>query len=378
MVAVVGGCSLIPQVDNLDDDSREAISSGSVPVSKGIDETPTLSNLNDDLMTPADVAELVGGAVWRVDVDQCDIQSGGTAFAISDSMLLTNWHVIEFDFEPTITSRDGVELQGRVIGYSVTPDIAVIEVVDDEVFQWVEFVAPSDLREGDPIISIGYPVPYATFSVSPGWVTSFIEEDGERVGIVSDESSDFGSSGGPLFDLYGRVVGVVTEFTPAEGLQPNGVSYTTEALDHVIEEIIENPQVLDTDCSGSSFGTDHDLDVLWAACADGRYWACDVLYMVSSVGTDYESYGARCGEADVEAEVDCVELFDTSVPYEFGEDDVLDEAWSACEMGDLEHCDHLYAIAPFDSRYEDFGASCGDRFVGNEDLCTNRKSIRSP
>lgn len=368
---VLAGCSVVERDRTADESSSGVVTSRVDPDDVEIDTAePTVASTSAK-MSPADLAEAVGGAVWRVDVDDCDYPSSGSAFAISDSTLLTNWHVVEFDFEPTVTSRDGATLDGRVIGYSIDPDIAVIEVADGELSEWVEFVGPDELREGDPIVSIGYPVPYVTFAVSPGWVTSFVEEDGERIGIVSDESSDYGSSGGPLFDLQGRVVGVVTEFTPAEGLQPNGVSYTTVALGEVIAEILGDPQDLETSCAGSAYGTDADLDALWDVCAEGRYWACDQLYELSAAGTDYESFGARCGEADVDTEEYCVDVFGAIVPYEFGDDPLLDEAWSACDGGDAVGCDRLYLIAPLDTRYEEFGASCGDRFVGAEEFCVD-------
>jgi hypothetical protein len=334
-----------------------------------VDTAEPTSAARGSAMTPADLAESVGGAVWRVDVDDCDVPSSGSAFAISDSTLLTNWHVVEFDFEPTVTSRDGTVLDGRVIGYSTVPDIAVIEVADGSLAETVEFVPPDDLREGDPVVSIGYPVPYVTFTVAPGWVTSFIEEDGERIGIVSDESSDYGSSGGPLFDMQGRVVGVVTEFTPAEGLQPNGVSYTTAALDEVIDEILADPQDLDTDCAGSAYGTDEDFDALWDACAEGRFWACDSLYLLASPGTDYAAFAETCGDLGSAGDDYCTDIHAAAIPFEFGGDPLLDAEWSACESGDPESCDRLYLIAPIESRYEEFGATCGDRYTDAEAFC---------
>ncbi|MFZ9042816.1 MAG: S1C family serine protease [Ilumatobacteraceae bacterium] len=334
-----------------------------------VDTADPTSAAPGSAMTPADLAESVGDAVWRVDVDDCGVASSGSAFAISDSTLLTNWHVVEFDFEPTVTSRDGTVLDGRVVGYSTSPDIAVIEVADGSLVETVEFVPPDDLREGDPVVSIGYPVPYVTFTVAPGWVTSFVEEDGERIGIVSDESSDYGSSGGPLFDLQGRVVGVVTEFTPEEGLQPNGVSYTTVVLADVIDEILADPQQLETDCAGSAYGTDADLDALWDACAEGRFWACDSLYLLASAGTDYADFAETCGDLGPTGDDYCTDIHDAGIPFEFGDDPLLDVEWSACESGDADSCDRLYLIAPIESRYEEFGATCGDRLVGAEESC---------
>ncbi|GAB2453634.1 DUF4190 domain-containing protein [Xylanimonas ulmi] len=44
-----------------------------------------------------------------------------------------------------------------------------------------------------------------------------------------------------------------------------------------------------------------------------------------------------------------------------GHDPVLDTLWDACEAGDMGACDELYMQAPFDSEYERFGDTCGDR-----------------
>lgn len=50
-------------------------------------------------------------------------------------------------------------------------------------------------------------------------------------------------------------------------------------------------------------------------------------------------------------------------PCDRGEDPTLDALWAACEDGDARSCDRLYYDSPFDTRYEQFGNTCGDRDV---------------
>lgn len=50
-------------------------------------------------------------------------------------------------------------------------------------------------------------------------------------------------------------------------------------------------------------------------------------------------------------------------PCDHGEDPQLDALWDACGTGDPRACDRLYYDAPFDTRYEQFGNTCGDRGV---------------
>ena len=50
-------------------------------------------------------------------------------------------------------------------------------------------------------------------------------------------------------------------------------------------------------------------------------------------------------------------------PCEPGDDPGLDELWEACAAGDGRACDRLYYDSAFDTRYEQFGNTCGDRDV---------------
>lgn len=48
-------------------------------------------------------------------------------------------------------------------------------------------------------------------------------------------------------------------------------------------------------------------------------------------------------------------------PWTFGADEELDELWTGCERGSGAACDELFDRAPLGSDYETFGATCGNR-----------------
>lgn len=48
-------------------------------------------------------------------------------------------------------------------------------------------------------------------------------------------------------------------------------------------------------------------------------------------------------------------------PYDFGDSPELDVLWTTCESGDIIACDALYEVAPNNSRYARFAATCGER-----------------
>lgn len=60
------------------------------------------------------------------------------------------------------------------------------------------------------------------------------------------------------------------------------------------------------------------------------------------------------------ATIDCEAMVD---PCDHGDDPQLDRLWDACAAGDGAACDRLYYDSAFDSRYEQFGNTCGDRDV---------------
>jgi hypothetical protein len=46
---------------------------------------------------------------------------------------------------------------------------------------------------------------------------------------------------------------------------------------------------------------------------------------------------------------------------EYGDDPTLDALWDQCEAGSGKACDDLFWLAPLDSEYEQFGYTCGER-----------------
>ena len=331
---------------------------------------PTASS--GPVYTPAEIGANFGDSVWRIEVDGCGIDAGGSSFVIDDDLLLTNQHVVAYDPTPTVFSRDGRRLSGEVIGMTEDPDLAVIRVEESlgEALVWRE---AAELTEGQVVVSLGYPEPLGNFSVAPGNLLSFEVVDGVRIAILSDEASDFGSSGGPLIDETGRVIGMVTEFAEGDGKQITGLSYAIEYLADAIEDITANPRTLTETCDGVNFGTSSDFDTLWSLCDGERYWACDVLYEISKIGSEYSGFGATCGDR-VDTEEWCTDLYGSVYPEGYGDDDYLDVLWDLCEAnaGDgPAACDELFGIAPPESVYEEFGLTCGGRFDAPDDYCVD-------
>ena len=333
-------------------DSNTAIEEASEPA----EEEPTR-------LSPADIGEQLGDAVWEVTTDACGTESGGSSFAVAPDIFITNEHVIGPDMTPTLISRNGDILEGVVIGKDWELDVAVVRI-SEPVDLWLEWADPDELREGEPVVSLGYPAPYFQFSVSSGSIISFLLEGSSRIGIVSDEASDYGSSGGPLISETGQVVGVVTQYVQEGGAQLNGESFTYSHLGFFIERSIERGTALTENCDGYAYGTNIIGDYLWDLCSDGIFWACDSLFNLDlylPVGGEYTNFGATCGD-QVEIDAYCVEYFETSFPISYGEDPDLDALYDECSQGNGDSCDVLYfsSLGSEGDEYFQFAATCGN------------------
>ena len=114
-----------------------------------------------------------------------------------------------------------------------------------------------------------------------------------------------------------------------------------------------------------AYGDDPALDALHDACAGGDGAACDQLYADSPIGSEYESFGDTCG-GTTDGSTSCAPDPGAGSGTTYGTDPELDALWDACAGGDNAACDTLYLEAPIGSEYETFGDTCGGRTEGLE------------
>ena len=151
--------------------------------------------------------------------------SSGTGFAVSrDGMLVTNRHLVQ-DERGGRAERVAVAFNGargwrsaRIIKVSTTDDLAFLRV--DGPIPAVAGIARSDdaSQVGAPVTVIGYPLGADTKGMDDGSIDSLVPLSTLTVGTVSktlpdvlqiDSYAGQGSSGSPVFDRNGMVIGVV-------------------------------------------------------------------------------------------------------------------------------------------------------------------------
>jgi len=173
--------------------------------------------------------------------------AAGSGFFISpDGYIVTNNHVIENADSIKVTLSDQRELTAHLVGRDPLTDLAVIKV-DGTNFPYVNFESQAKPRVGDWVIAIGNPYLLGG-TVTAGIVSSerrSIPGENQVVPYLQiDAPINRGNSGGPTFDVYGRVIGVNTAiFSESGGSVGIGFAIPADLANTITRELIAHGHV---------------------------------------------------------------------------------------------------------------------------------------
>ncbi len=163
--------------------------------------------------SPEDIFRRVSPAVVRVvvrDRDFKEIGLGSGFFVKANGLLVTNSHVVEGAAFATIHRSDGSTLfVDGILATDKEQDLAVLQVNGTSLPHVSIAPAGSVPAVGARVYAIGNPKGL-TNTFSEGLVSSLRKKDGKVWALQTTAAISHGSSGGPLVDTQGRVVGVTT------------------------------------------------------------------------------------------------------------------------------------------------------------------------
>ena len=139
-------------------------------------------------------------------------RGAGSGFFISaDGFIVTNNHVVEDATEITVKLADGREIEATVVGRDEATDLAVIKV-DGSDYPFVSFEESAQPRVGDWVVAVGNPFGLggtATAGIVSALGRGSLDSRTPYTDYIQiDAAINTGNSGGPTFDIYGRVIGV--------------------------------------------------------------------------------------------------------------------------------------------------------------------------
>jgi serine protease Do len=121
--------------------------------------------------------------------------------------ILTAGHVSGgADRDAVIILADGRRLKGRTLGSNIGIDSGMALITEKADFPFVEMAKSADLKKGDWCLSLGHPGGYKA-NRPPVVRLGRLQQVTQKI-LESDCSLVGGDSGGPLFDMHGRVIGI--------------------------------------------------------------------------------------------------------------------------------------------------------------------------
>jgi serine protease Do len=197
----------------------------------GVPEDSPLNDFFDEFLE-----QQQGGRPQRV-------QSLGSGFVIDpDGIVITNNHVIDGADRIEVTFIDGTTLPAEVEGTDPKTDLAVLRVKSDKKLPYVELGDSDKARVGDWVIAIGNPFGLGG-TVTAGIISALnrdIHAGNYDDFIQTDAAINRGNSGGPLFDLDGRVVGVNSAIISPSGASVGiGFAVPTSTVKPIVDQILK-------------------------------------------------------------------------------------------------------------------------------------------
>src|SRR5215468_7231709 len=148
------------------------------------------------------------------------IQGQGSGFFISpNGYIVTNNHVVANAVKVEVLTDSGTTLEAKVIGTDPKSDLALIKVDGRSDFPFVK-LADSSPAIGEWVVAMGNP-----FGLGGTVTAGIVSAQGRDIGSGSyndflqiDAAVNRGNSGGPTFNMSGRVIGVNTAiYSPSGG-----------------------------------------------------------------------------------------------------------------------------------------------------------------
>ena len=165
----------------------------------------------------------------------------GSGFIVDPSgLVVTSHHVVRGADSVMVTLQDGRKLEAQVVGADPKTDLALLDIDAGQALPVVEFGNSDRTRVGDWVVAVGNP-----FGLGGTVTAGIVSARGRDIGagpyddyLQLDAPINRGSSGGPLFDRTGRVVGVNTAiFSPTGGHVGIGFAIPANVARPVVEAL---------------------------------------------------------------------------------------------------------------------------------------------
>ena len=179
--------------------------------------------------------------------------SGTGCILTRDGYILTNYHVIEDavknDYDVKVMLYSGEEYSAEVVGFERDEsDIALLKIDASDLRP----IVAGDIHQmnvGETVYAVGNPLGELTYTMTPGMISAMDRSiatesslDGGDTAVNMFQisaSMNRGNSGGPVYNLRGEVVGIVTAKYSAVGVEGLGFAIPINDAVPIARDIME-------------------------------------------------------------------------------------------------------------------------------------------
>ena len=165
---------------------------------------------------------------------------GSGVLISAEGKIMTAAHVVQTADKVAVQVMDGKLYPAHVVASSIRADVALLQLDQFPIALTPARLGNSDsLQVGDEIVVIGAPYGLG-HSLTAGHVSGRIPSDGIVSGgpmemIQTDAAINMGNSGGPMFNMNGEVVGIVSRIlTQSGGFEGLGFAVPSKVAERVL------------------------------------------------------------------------------------------------------------------------------------------------
>ncbi len=159
------------------------------------------------------------GRNWTVQLER---EFQGSGFLLSESgLVVTNHHVVAGSSEiEVIFPQSAISMVAEVISEDEVNDLAILQLINfpryEDIFDTdipYQVVSSDSVRAGEQVITVGFPLAYTlgeSARVTDGIVNATYGIDNDPTVFQIDSEIQPGSSGSPLFNSNGQLIGIIT------------------------------------------------------------------------------------------------------------------------------------------------------------------------
>lgn len=204
-----------------------------------------LSNIIDNILPTVVSINTIRNETYNnnyIEESSPETISLGSGFLISeDGYIITNYHVIKDGKKINIKLKGSeTNFPAEIIGVDEIMDVALLKISIKNKLPYVEFDKTNNYKVGDIVIVAGNPYNLGV-SVSTGIISALnrnLKMTSFDNFIQTDASINKGNSGGPMFNLRGKVIGLTSAIYSPDGSNVGiGFAMPTTDLLPLIEEL---------------------------------------------------------------------------------------------------------------------------------------------